>query len=88
MGLVALAILIAWESRAVKQNPVLKMVPGALVVVIVSILVNQGFEYLQPALIVPGTHMVRLPIFDSLLGLTREFGSPRLVADFRILRCM
>lgn len=69
--LVSLVILIVWEKPFMKK---LKMVPGALVAVIVSILLNQLFQSVAPPLAVAKDHLVQIPVpgsVDEFLGLFR-----------------
>jgi MFS superfamily sulfate permease-like transporter len=46
ISLVALGILLAWDSRRVKSNRVLSAVPGALVAVLVGVALNELFRLL------------------------------------------
>ncbi len=69
---VSLAILLLWESRWVKSNKVLSLVPGALIVVFAGIALNELFRtffenfYLRAE----NGHLVTLPAGDlrSVLG--------------------
>ena len=65
VGLISLGILILWETKLVKNIAALKLVPGALVVVIGSIFINIAFGSINPALSIEKSHMVSLPIFSS-----------------------
>ncbi|GAB4420521.1 MAG: SulP family inorganic anion transporter [Bacteroidia bacterium] len=68
---IALAIIIFWEK--LKGIPALKLVPGALVAVVVGTLINEGLLLWYPswALIDP-SHLVQLPIST---GVGDFFGS-------------
>jgi MFS superfamily sulfate permease-like transporter len=44
IALVAIAIMLAWESPRIKKNRALSVVPGALVAVLVGILLNELFH--------------------------------------------
>ena len=67
--LVSLAILIAFTKiEFLKQ---LKVVPGALIAVIVGVALNEVFKNVAPALVIGQEHLVNLPVptsFDAFLG--------------------
>ena len=65
VGAISLAILILWETRFIKGVSALKLVPGALIVVVSSILINLLFGVISPALAINSTHLVDLPIFSD-----------------------
>ena len=75
---VSLAVLILWERPAVKGNKILKLVPGALVVVALGILMNEGFRAFAPHLALRGEdgHLVSLPVAEGLGGFFRQFTFP------------
>lgn len=62
ISVVSLAIMLGWEQMALKGNQFFKLVPGALVAVIVSIILNQSFH------LVGSEYLVQLPdaIFTGL----------------------
>ncbi|HEX8464388.1 MAG TPA: SulP family inorganic anion transporter [Abditibacterium sp.] len=66
IGLISLAILILWDSKPIKKIAALKLVPGALIVVIASVFLNVFFSSIRPAWAIADTHLVNLPIFGSL----------------------
>lgn len=43
IGIISLAILVAWETKFFKENKILRLIPGPLVVVLVAIFIN--FEF-------------------------------------------
>ena len=57
--MVSLALLILWEKPFMKKA---RVVPGALVAVVVSILLNYLFQAVYPALSVRGEHLVQIPV--------------------------
>ncbi len=81
IGVVSLAILILWTRPFVKKNKILSMLPGALIAVVVSILINYVFSLSFPQLVVGGDHLVKLPRINSFDGLLSELKFP----DFSIL---
>ncbi|RYU82883.1 SulP family inorganic anion transporter [Hymenobacter persicinus] len=76
IGLISLAVLMIWDSKAVKSVAALKLVPGALIVVVLSILLNLLLTNLVPSLQVRPEHLVKLPSIGSLADLTRELRQP------------
>lgn len=64
IALVSLAILIAWENVSFLKK--LKVVPGALVAVAVSIILNEIFIGTGSSLALSSAHLVTLPIPESL----------------------
>ena len=65
IALLSLAILITWEKVPALKN--IKVIPGALVVVVVSILLNEFFIQSGSSLaIVTQNHLVSLPSFTEI----------------------
>jgi carbonic anhydrase len=60
---VALTILILWEKPFMKK---MRVVPGALVAVIVSVLLNTLFQTAFPTLAVAADHLVQVPVANSV----------------------
>jgi len=73
--LISLAILIVWDKPFMKR---LKVVPGALAVVIVSIIMNQLFAAFAPGFAITGDHLVQVPVAKSL----NEFTALLTFPDF------
>ena len=61
IGVISLAILLVWDMPFFKNNKVLKLIPGALVAVLLSIVLNFLFTNFFPELAIASTHMVNLP---------------------------
>ncbi|HVF82243.1 MAG TPA: SulP family inorganic anion transporter [Flavisolibacter sp.] len=70
---VSLVLLILWEKPFMKK---VKMVPGALVAVIISILLNALFQAAMPSLAVAGDHLVRVPVPAGIKEFFGLFRSP------------
>ena len=62
--LVSIAILLAWDHITVLKR--LKLLPGALVAVIVGILLNEFFKLSGSSLAITEKHLVTLPVPKSL----------------------
>ena len=81
IGGVSLLILIVWERKFIKNNRVLKLVPGALIVVLAGTFIN---EYLKAAAggdALEAKHLVALPVATDIKSFFSFFTSP----DFRFL---
>ncbi len=72
--LLSLAILLVWEKVSLFRN--LKMIPGALTAVVVSILVNQLFRLAGSPLYIDGTMLVELPVLENAGAFTSLFVFP------------
>lgn len=73
---ISLAILILWEQPFVRKYSFSKIIPGALIAVIVGILVNEWFGYSQSPLYLTGDKLVRLPVAESASGFLYQFTLP------------
>jgi len=76
IGFFSLGILILWDRAALKRFTFFKMVPGALIVVLLSIVINYLFSLIRPEWIVAKTHLVNLPIINSGSALIGELRFP------------
>ncbi|WP_310589843.1 SulP family inorganic anion transporter [Larkinella soli] len=65
IALVSLGILLLWEKPRIKQHPVLRNLPAALIVVVLGILFNELYKTLVPAWTLSGDHLVQLPVATS-----------------------
>ena len=74
--LISLALLIAWTKVTFLKK--LKLVPAALIAVIVSILVNEFFIVSGSSLSIKSDHLVSLPVPNSI----EEFTSIFIFPDF------
>ncbi|MDQ3536699.1 MAG: SulP family inorganic anion transporter, partial [Bacteroidota bacterium] len=78
VGLVSLFILVLWERPFLKRNKILSLIPGALVAVVLSILINILYVNFFPALEITASHLVRLPIIQGYDSLINELTFPSL----------
>ena len=74
--LISLAILIFWSKSKFLNN--LKLVPAALVAVIVSVVLNEIFKQTGSSLAIDTSHLVNLPVPTSL----EEFKAIIVTPDF------
>lgn len=82
VGVVSLALLLAWDSALIRRQAWRRLVPGALVAVITAVLLNQLLQRAAPAWQVRPEHLVTLPVVSSLTQLVGEITFP----DFSALR--
>jgi MFS superfamily sulfate permease-like transporter len=80
--LVSLAILIAFQKVAFLKN--LKVVPGALIAVIVGILMNEFFKSTGSQFAISQEHLVNLPVTSSLSELWNQLPRPDFTAIGRM----
>jgi MFS superfamily sulfate permease-like transporter len=74
--IVSLIILIAFTKVAFLKK--IKLLPGALVVVIVGIIINEIFKATSPSLVIAGEHLVKLPTASSASEFFGQFSLPNL----------
>lgn len=73
VGLLSLALLVAWGRPAIQARvPLLKVVPGPLVVVLLGITATLVFEGLSPDWHITAAQRVNLPLKASPLGWASE----------------
>lgn len=80
ISLISLFILIIWERPFLKKYTFFKVVPGALLVVIVGILLNTYFKTANLSLFLSGDKLVRLPVAESAKGFIGQFTLPDFTA--------
>ena len=72
--IVSLIILIAFNKVPALKK--IKVLPGALVVVIAGILINELFKVISPSLVISGEHLVKLPTASSVGEFFGQFSFP------------
>jgi MFS superfamily sulfate permease-like transporter len=78
ISVISLAVLVLWEKPLIAKNKYLKLVPGALIVVVLGVLLNQLFAQFFPALLIESTHLVQLPVISSFSDLKSQLSFPSL----------
>jgi MFS superfamily sulfate permease-like transporter len=76
--MVSLAILVAFNKVAFLKK--IKAIPGALIVVIVGILMNELFRVTNSTLLISEEHLVKLPTASSLSEFFTQFSFPNFAA--------
>jgi MFS superfamily sulfate permease-like transporter len=71
---VSIIILVAFNKISFLKK--IKVLPGALVVVIVGIIINEIFKVTSPALTISGEHLVQLPTASSASEFFGQFSFP------------
>lgn len=73
IGLLSIAVLVVWERwKPLKES----IIPAPLVVVLLGVGVSQLFRHLEEAWLIGPTHLVNVPIADSLSGFIGFFQPP------------
>lgn len=76
IGIVSLAILMLWETKAFKKQKFLLLIPGPLVVVLAGIFINLGFSAFMPQYVLEQKNMVNLLVANSVAGFASFFTFP------------
>ena len=76
IAVISLVILIMWERPFLKKYSFFKVVPGALLVVILGIVINEWFKISMPAFYLSGEELVRLPVAKSATDFISQFTLP------------
>ncbi|WP_400193995.1 SulP family inorganic anion transporter [Hymenobacter sp. B81] len=74
----SLAVLVLWEQDFVKSHARWSKVPGALVAIVLGVAVNEAVRAFSPGYALGGTHLVQLPVPQSL----GEFAGLFTLPDF------
>lgn len=76
IALVSLAIIMIWELKPIKNNSILKYIPGPLVVVIAGVLLNRLFTTSFPEYALRPDQHVILPVASTLPEFFSQFTLP------------
>ncbi len=76
IAIVSLFILIVWERPFLKKYSFFKIVPGALLAVIMGVVMNELFKIYNPTLVLEGNKLVQLPVAKSVEGFINQFTLP------------
>ena len=77
-GLLSISILLIWDSKTIKQNTLLKQIPGALIAVVAAVILNVLLLNFAPSLAISGAHLVSLPSITSANDLSGLLVFPNL----------
>jgi MFS superfamily sulfate permease-like transporter len=76
IALTSLFILIMWDRPFFQKMSFFKLVPGALLVVVLGVVLNEVFRVLNPELYLAGDKLVKLPVANSAEGFIGQFTLP------------
>ena len=76
IAVISLFILIMWEQPFLRKYSFFKIVPGALLAVIIGILINEWYGISNPTLYLSGDKLVQLPVAASAEGFVNQFTLP------------
>ncbi|MEJ7693884.1 SulP family inorganic anion transporter, partial [Daejeonella sp.] len=76
IALVSLFILIMWDRPFLQRISFFKLVPGALLVVVLGVVMNEVFRMSNPELYLAGDKLVQLPVASSAAGFIGQFTLP------------
>lgn len=76
IAVASLGILMLFDRPFMKKIGLFKFIPGALVVVVIGIIINQVLKGAAPALALEGDHLVSLPVAQSAHDLMNFFTRP------------
>lgn len=65
VAFISMLIIIFWEKAEKKGKAIFQLIPGALVAVITSLVLNEIFKQGFPSLVISSKHLVELPDFGS-----------------------
>ncbi len=77
IGVLSIAILILWEKNFIKKSRWSRFLPGPLVVVVMSILINGLLLKAGSNFAISGNHLVNLPVAKSINDFTAFFSFPQ-----------
>lgn len=76
IGFFSLALMFLWAKPAIKKIPIIKDIPGGVLVVVVGVLFNLLFKLFLPDLAIDSSHLVSLPVVTDFDGLRSEMIHP------------
>lgn len=76
ISLLSLVILILWEQKFMKGNILFRELQAPLVVVILGVIINEFLQSHLPDLALQESHLVNLPVIQSIPGLLEQLHFP------------
>lgn len=77
IGVVSAALLLLFERHFMKNHPRLKLIPGALIVVIAGAAINLLLQAYFPSMALQGDHLVNLDVFQHPSEFIAALPSPK-----------
>jgi MFS superfamily sulfate permease-like transporter len=81
ISIISILILVAWGKNFLQRYKFFRLVPGALVVVVIGVLLNMLFTHVAPSLVIDEKHMVSVPVLSA----SSELSSFITFPDFSVL---
>lgn len=78
IGILSILIQLLWDKVLVKKFKAFKLIPSALVVVLAAVSINEFLKSAYPALAIPNTQLVNIPVAESF----QEFSGFFVFPDF------
>jgi MFS superfamily sulfate permease-like transporter len=76
VSVVAILIMLCWETALFKRNPIFSLLPGPLVAVIWGVAFNLTTQNFYPALAIAKEHLVNLPALRGPIDFLQQFRLP------------
>lgn len=76
ISLLSMALMLSWEKMALKGVKFFQLIPGALVAVLLSVVVNILFGFISTDLVISGDHLVSLPFKGGIDDFVAGFRMP------------
>ncbi len=80
IGFLSILIQIVWDKVLVKKYKSLKLIPSPLIVVLAAVGINELLKINNPAIALGSSHLVNIPIAESLTEFTSFFTFPDFTA--------
>ena len=80
ISVISMVIIIFWEKPFLKKYAFFKIVPGALIVVVVGVIINSLFNKYIPSFALNDNHLVKLPVASSPNEFINQFSLPNFNA--------
>jgi MFS superfamily sulfate permease-like transporter len=76
IGVVSLIIQIVWDKYIAPKAKLLQLIPAPLIVVVVAVIINESLKSSSPGMAIKESHLVKMPVADSLNGFISFFTMP------------
>jgi len=73
IAIFSIVLLVLWDKIPKK---ITKILPGAIVVVVLAVAINFLFALFSPTLILPDSHLVNIPVNETFMGLIKQLPHP------------
>lgn len=86
ISVVSLGLLLLWDLNGLKKYFFFKTVPGALIVVVFGVLMNEVYKLYFPDWYLQGEELVQLPVAASFTDFTGQFTMPdfRAISNYKV----